>query len=853
MMTKCNRPAEPKFFLRKGGDTGKESGTSTTGSVIEGKVDGKSSLSLKEGTLKKLLVFMGIFALILPLLFLGCEGDDGAQGIQGEQGEQGPPGPGVGAAAAQPESCSVCHNDQTARNGDSHQADYDQRFQDGVIVVSNMAYAYNGVDNTHTVTFEMTKNGDGFDCTQTSSTAPGEPSLGIFFAEYSAATRSFDPPAPLTERLNLESNPLVYDLATNLCTSTVNAGAEGDLSGLNGIIMVYGRDDTFGSLPRPSRVVLAVNPFAGLLVMGTVDYATGAAVEGCQKCHTIPYLKHGYIYARVDGDTTTDFYTCKACHADNGKGGHVEWQLLVDDPRLLLDLEAQAEASPDPDDEISDFFTPAQLATYSYRTRLMNDVHMSHAMEFAYPQSMSNCVVCHEGKLADVLTDANFVIETCKSCHPETDASYPDGKNYTDDHRAPALVGLLPIPGSITAHNPPFNTPCNGCHNSGPTGFAPVFSAIHTGYNTVIYGDTIGTKYSDAITVSIDNAVFDNNTKTLTVSFSAAGTLGAGDAAADAADIVPTLAIGLYGYNSKDFYIGPHERDANRDRFLEFDVDGVAVNPRFTVVTATPGSWEVIADLSMWAGYIDNNTIRRAEIAVMPDLDNAGGVQVALNAPSRTFDLGANAFDDGFYPAIVKVADGCNTCHEALATTFHNPDRGGNIVVCRLCHITKSPGSHLELQSRSIDSYTHAIHRFQVFDIGDIDFTDPVEELFFEHHVNSNFPRFGIEDCQSCHNPGVFNVPAQDKSMPGALSSADVVTTRNIGSVPSFVTGPATRACGACHRAEAIIADDGAGDASMLAAINSHMRTFGYLIEVPEGADEEPLVLEVTDAIFSTL
>ena len=41
-MAKYNRPAESKFFLRNGGDTGKESVTSTTGSVIEGKVDGKS-------------------------------------------------------------------------------------------------------------------------------------------------------------------------------------------------------------------------------------------------------------------------------------------------------------------------------------------------------------------------------------------------------------------------------------------------------------------------------------------------------------------------------------------------------------------------------------------------------------------------------------------------------------------------------------------------------------------------------------------------------------------------------------------------------------------------------------------
>ena len=79
--------------------------------------------------------------------------------------------------------------------------------------------------------------------------------------------------------------------------------------------------------------------------------------------------------------------------------------------------------------------------------------------------------------------------------------------------------------------------------------------------------------------------------------------------------------------------------------------------------------------------------------------------------------------------AIVRVDTGCNNCHDALADTFHSPDRGGNIVVCRLCHITKDAGSHLEMQSRSIDSYAHGIHSFQPFDIGDIDFTDPVEAM----------------------------------------------------------------------------------------------------------------------------
>jgi len=166
-----------------------------------------------------------------------------------------------------------------------------------------------------------------------------------------------------------------------------------------------------------------------------------------------------------------------------------------------------------------------------------------------------------------------------------------------------------------------------------------------------------------------------------------------------------------------------------------------------------------------------------------------------------------------------------------LATTFHSGIRGGNIKVCRICHEVSSAGSHLELQSRSIDSYVHAIHSFQAFDPGDIDLTDAVESLEYRHHISHTFPRFTIKNCESCHNTGMYNVPDQAKSMPGVLSGSDVIDGSNVDVQPA-VTGPATRACGACHRAQAIGANNGLGDAGRLATQRAHWQTFGYYIEV---------------------
>jgi nitrate/TMAO reductase-like tetraheme cytochrome c subunit len=148
-----------------------------------------------------------------------------------------------------------------------------------------------------------------------------------------------------------------------------------------------------------------------------------------------------------------------------------------------------------------------------------------------------------------------------------------------------------------------------------------------------------------------------------------------------------------------------------------------------------------------------------------------------------------------------------------------------------MCHVPSAAGSHLEMQSRSIDSYVHAIHSFQLFDIGDIDLSDPVEAAEHDHKLKSEFPRFGVKNCESCHFPGTYGIPDQSRSLASLHSGNDDVEDRNIGEVPRYVMGPAARACGACHRAQMIKADD----ANKLAAFNEHVKTFGYLVEDDEG------------------
>ena len=147
-----------------------------------------------------------------------------------------------------------------------------------------------------------------------------------------------------------------------------------------------------------------------------------------------------------------------------------------------------------------------------------------------------------------------------------------------------------------------------------------------------------------------------------------------------------------------------------------------------------------------------------------------------------------------------------------------------------------SGGSHLEGQSRSIDSYVHAIHRFQAFDIDNIDFDDPVEKARYEEHTEFLFPDFAAINCERCHTDArdiddgmrkPYDIPDQSKSMPGLLSATDEIPGMNINATPEVVVGPAARACGGCHRAQFIKEDDAGG----YIAFNEHTKRFGYRVE----------------------
>jgi OmcA/MtrC family decaheme c-type cytochrome len=803
----------------------------------------------------------------------GPTGPAGATGATGATGPQGPTGaPGGISYTAVPESCGVCH----AAVGAGHQNIYKEYTNATSLRAVTSGWTSTPVTSNGTTTYTVSAT-----VTVTQNGLPVDLALlkqkTFYVVQYDQVTKTFT-------TANTFSLSATQPGSTGVLTITKAGVAYDPLAAAAGkTTFFYGYVATGTPVVAPVghyNLYPDVYNFAALLTNGTglttdaSAYASTANLAACEGCHGAPYRKHGYRMAQTSGTATPDFVACKACHTDQRTGSDAGWQLLADQPSVC----AIGSANGNGENCLADGFAwPTGVkAKYAYVANLKNDTHMSHAMEFEYPQSMANCTTCHAGKLAQTLTDANFTLETCKSCHPVAGTTSRAPALNTIMQATPAAAGVHQMvyngtlqffdlyegqPDSFSA----LGLRCNTCHTS-VGGTAPTFSQLHSGYNQKVYADTAGAKYRDGVHVTIDAVAFNATTNVLNVKFSATSSI----AAAPVTGIVPTIVVSLYGYDTKDFIVSGHNSDVDTKRNGEFVMDGAtaSANPRFTTVppavaaTATAGSWEVNYDMSAWATWITGNVVKRVEVAVIPTakvqeksvrtgagvVDGSGNpvmLTIALDAPSKTFSLARNAFvtaTDADYLKPITDAAKCNKCHEALGVTFHQADRGGNVVVCRVCHTTLNGGSHLEMQGRSIDSYVHAAHSFQQWDIKNVNFADPtgVAQLNYGLRMEANYPMFTRMNCESCHNAGTYDPPDNSRSLPGLLSASAAVTTKDraIGTVAAYVTGPGSRACGGCHRATMINEDD----ASTLLGFYQHTgnQTGGYMLPVgtqlPQGA-----------------
>jgi len=780
---------------------------------------------------KRILLFL-IIILSAAFLLAGC-GDDGSDGAPGSDADasaliaalQAQLDAGLITIAqyeeaiaalqaqantpkiTQGESCATCHNGDVQFDGDAHQTVFDN-YQDVSKDKAGNTYAVTTVapvsnaGGTVTLYYTVTKNSTAL---TTVAQLNSEFSSKMFIATgYDDGTGYL-----LTGDHANASVTTTYD-AVNARFQTVLTPLSGNplATSVNGVAAVVLSKDALK--PKDANLNLYDVTVATGGTYGTVNFVSSANEEGCAKCHGAPYMKHSFWPAGAVKDGSGNdiqLLLCHSCHKGGGGAATLShatqgFQLLYDNPARYAELNKLSGG-------VLANMTAAEKTKYDTDRTLMNDVHMSHNMEFAYPQSMKNCVTCHEGKLNRILANTNFVMATCQSCHA------------IDNLNAKAKAKYASHP-TLSAASAACYT---GCHqdNSGIE-----LNTIHKGYDAAVYANST-TKYADGVKMTINSATLSGSS--LTINFSAASTI----AGVNASSIVPSVYIGGYGYDTKDFVVSYHSQQSNALSVSEYTFGGAA-NANFTNPTKTGSSWSVTYNINALdaTGLITKGVIKRIEIAVASNL-NVNGVQAVITTPSKTFNLKDGAFEN-FYTDIVKFDEsgkGCVSCHDQFI--IHNNYRiyvAGNVTACRMCHSPNSGSGHYEMQSRSFDSYIHAIHSFQAKDTSGIDWNDDVESLEYDHHIESTYPMFSITNCESCHKAGTYNVPDQSKSMPGMLSAAATWTKdRNIGVVPAYDSGPASRACGSCHRAE-YINEDEAGD---LANLNAHIASFGYLVKDASG------------------
>jgi len=790
---------------------------------------------LKEGNLKKLLVFMWIFALILPLMFLGCsDGDDGAQGPQGEQGEPGTPGgPGAGTAAT-PESCAVCHNSVE----EIHAAT-------GVVTVSNVV-----VDNTASLVFTFDITVDG---------VPNNSfTLRRAYVNYDNAALQTTPPTLITTFVRdtlfstSTNNPVDVGLTLSKVVGTYTVTIPTAYQIDNSTYLIQLESAT--STERP--IVVADWGAAHLRDLVTDDacaschgdypawsenfshYAVGGS--DCQICHSQATRTTAYISKNAAGTlvTTDNVYGTNfveyvhGIHNSHNRPDGVYYR--TDEP------DATAET---PDDRYS----------------------------VGYPSDMRNCRVCHEttDQLAEV-TSAPVSYYLCMSCHENWDGfvhlhDADDGSYEAGD---PIMVGPL---GTIH-NNLTVGANCmeaTACHGNLPAAdeaadFHNDFQGSDAHYNSFYRGTDISFDNPDNIAFGIQGVTVTGDNVTFTWTASKLGAAVNPCNTDNTAGPVFQQELGAYlAYAKGDDWVNefvgtsPGQPLGAEDLFNNPDLTTTcAANVATTTgLTIDPDAltYASKAQLSIGGKPTTQGTF------IIGTTPTAKEYFVRVSSPIYTFDITTGAAATPRREAVLD--DKCLKCHRGTLYQ-HGGDRVDNEHLCVICHNPSSADKNNRLERYQIvnadntvntdatyDGQTnetydmrvmiHGIHgiskRLNPWVIyrsrGIYGFANPDTPLptgwpadgqtiygslngsaIAHNWIVVHYPK-PLYECEACHDAGKYEVPDQ--------AIAVALTVDPGASYPDqsddIVKGPGAAACAACHND---------------APVQVHAVDFGYLTNV---------------------
>jgi len=594
-----------------------------------------------------------LIAMFASFIAIGC-GDDGDDGRDGKNANPEDVVPlvmdqlGGTTATLSAESCGTCHaNGGVVQSAADHQAHYDA--SEDTQFEAKISSVTPNSDNTTTITFSVTKNGEAYTGgfgewtggIQESGDDKGDPwdPFELIWTSYDNVSDSFSfytdfsfGPDIITNEdggtYSVTFEPAV-ELKPNMTFFLVGAKAGG-----------YANHDWL-------RVEEYIN---AVYVEGEVP-AVDASVEGCNGCHMENVLKHNAISVTPidqNGDVRP-FFSCQSCH-NNGRNA-------------FHDVDIDGDGNWD-------------------SASLKNTVHWWHA-GFDYPQSLSNCVKCHSddanGSLTKVVDEVFTDYDNCQTCHGDLIAEY--GSNFDLDH---------------TGYQ---DRNCYGCHD-GSVG--PTFAEIHNGGYSFEKADSDGTPWSEKVKFQIDSIEYDNGT--LTVKW------GAYD---NSSNVIPLdgstydfdvnnltnetgayVLVGYLGFGSKDV--------------VEYAMADTTINEDGTATSTLTLDSEILTEYQ-----VDGVKVGVLGVPAVNGGtgDDEEGTHIAVTSVTTNYDLETgNTFDVGLAVSKEKC-DSCHNeliMHDSEPyRAVANPDS------CMFCHNPASDAGHYYEQSRSLDSYLHAFHEGQ--------------------------------------------------------------------------------------------------------------------------------------------
>jgi len=746
---------------------------------------------------RKSWIALAILAMFLPVLFMGCAGDDGAQGLQGIEGPQGGTGPPGSDAttAANPESCAVCHGNVAA----THAAT-------GVASISNVASALDGDTGILEITFNLKVDGVNNDAytvrrayvnwdNQALATDPNYPGARSTFQRDSLST---------TADVSLAASAGNY-------TVTVVAGKV-----IDDATYLFQLTNAAGD-SRP--VVVATN--------GTRHLRDLVSNDGCKKCHGETVFRGGSHYASAGED-------CQICHTRAARSYYNAFK-----------------------DAAGNWDTTTYTGWGGNLPIYVHGVHNSHNMpagvayfhgeewSVGYPSDMRNCVSCHvTTDQLSAAVEAPVSRYLCFSCHQSWDGFV--------DHDGNALIAAGNFHRTLAA-----DADCMACHGLSTSmdeagDFHSSFESTDAHYNSFYRGKDISFENPDNISFQVTGVTKTGDNVTFTWTASKNGVaVDPCNTNIDSGPVFSGSNVGAYlSYAIGDDWVNdgvgtsPGQPLGARNLFSSLTTtcaSNVATTTGLTISSAAAAAEKVVLAIGGKA---------KAKHAA-----TGNGYFVRFPSPTYAFNMA----DGSAATARRNIVDNakCTGCH-AGTMYQHGGDRIDNVQLCVICHnpssndknnrltryqIVNADGSvntNATYDGKTAESYDlrymlHAIHGVGfsettwviyrsrgVYAFATEDMAKPTgwptDGMTIYGSTNGStiahnwtvihYPQ-PVNDCLACHNAGTYEVPDQTKAVALTVDAGTSWADQS----DDISIGPAAAACTSCHNS---------------APVRSHAITFGY-------------------------